>query len=582
MVGALRYPVGDLDAVPVVIAVDRAGVAPWPGRDAVTGQRGEVAAALQPGSEIGGQPGLEEVGEPRLRRKIGLEQRHAGVGAVGLLHQLSQLPVHGVGAVTDECGQVRSDGAHRAVGDVVIRPVALVGDVGHVPPPPSVPAYLGTAVVHREHPMTIAEAVAAVLEATDWSAVVAALDSLPAGDVQAVAAGLWDRAWHLLGEGEAAAARQVGLLGELVERVGLVGQEATVEAFLDLGAIDVGLDEVARLAAGGGPGWFAARYDTGVLHAHRYSLTGEVADLDPAVEALADATGTSDATDRADAVEALASVLWQRFTATTRSADLERGLAAVAAVDSALGHNVRGNLLKERYDWFGDGADLDAAIAAYERAVALSEPGGDDDLGFRGNLAMAHADRYLRTGADVDLVAAEPDVDALVGPRLALRAEELNRPEDTAAVQTRIEILTRAVVDQHPYAPERFVDLGQLGSALHARWRSTGDPTDLERARRCGQRALMATPRASVAFPVRAYAVADTALSAGSGEEAIRWATVALDVIPEHGPLRPAAASLLGAAYNDRYDRTGDVDDLTTPVRSKKRRSSPATGKSWR
>ena len=256
--------------------------------------------------------------------------------------------------------------------------------------------------------MSITRAVTAVLAAADWSDVFAVLDSLPQDDVDAVAEGLWDHAWHLLGAGEPAEARVVALLGELVERVARVGSDATVEAFLELGAVEAGLEEVERMAAEEGPRWFAVRHDAGLLHTARYALTGDVPDLDAAVEALVDATGASDAGDRADATEALASVLWQRFTATTQRADLDRGVAAVHESRSAHAHGVRGNLLKERYDWFGDAADLDAAIAAYRVAVALAEPGSPDHVGFGGNLAMAHADRYLRTGAGADLQGRRP------------------------------------------------------------------------------------------------------------------------------------------------------------------------------
>jgi hypothetical protein len=122
--------------------------------------------------------------------------------------------------------------------------------------------------VSREHLDGIGHAVEGVLAASEWPEIAEIIASLPADRVLALAEALWDRAWRHLTDGDHELARQVCLLGELVDRVALVGADGAVEAFLEFGTLTTALQEVEELAAGTAhddPTWFAARHDIGLL-----------------------------------------------------------------------------------------------------------------------------------------------------------------------------------------------------------------------------------------------------------------------------------------------------------------------------
>ncbi|WP_371786269.1 CHAT domain-containing protein [Streptosporangium subroseum] len=141
----------------------------------------------------------------------------------------------------------------------------------------------------------------------------------------------------------------------------------------------------------------------------RFELSGTRADVERAVEVLAAAfeTPAEDPSVRAGRARNLGIALQERYESTDQGDDLDQAIelfrAAVRDVRSPASlHGNLGNALRVRFVRTRDRADLDAAIAEDERAVALDPEGGDPRVLNHFGLAMELRSETVADPADLD------------------------------------------------------------------------------------------------------------------------------------------------------------------------------------
>ena len=201
-----------------------------------------------------------------------------------------------------------------------------------------------------------------------------------------------------------------------------------------------------------------------------------------------------------------------------------------------------GIALTTRFERTGNRADLDAAIAACQQAVAASPADDPDRAGRLSNLGAALRTRFERTGdrADLDAAIAAGQQAAAASPAdhpgraatlsnlsLALRTR-FERTGDRADLDAAIAAGQQAVADSPADHPGRAATLSNLSLALRTRFERTGDRADLDAAIDACQQAVAASPA-------------------------------------DH-PARVGYLSNLGAALQTRFERTGDRADLDAAI----------------
>ncbi|MEU0882667.1 CHAT domain-containing protein [Lentzea sp. NPDC005914] len=324
--------------------------------------------------------------------------------------------------------------------------------------------------------------------------------------------------------------------------------------------VDLAIGLARRALAAGGTGHpdhltFLGNVGTYLLT--RFSLSGQVADLDQAISYLGQSVAVPGGAHHALFCGNLGATYLARFEMTGQAADLDRAVEHLgAALAGASPHTSTfiGNLGVAHWTRFGtagDPADLAHAINAFRQAVAT---GGDDSnrVLFLGNLGAAFHSQYERTG---DLADLDEALDAAQGaiaegpgnPHLALflstagtvllaRFERTGRVTD---LDQAIDHLERAVVtnpDRHTGIAARWSNLGQ---ALVSRFERTGRLADLDRAIDAGERAVAL---------------------AGDSPRTSTW------------------LSNLGICYQTRFDRIGRLTDLDLAVALKERAVAATPG----
>ncbi len=193
---------------------------------------------------------------------------------------------------------------------------------------------------------------------------------------------------------------------------------------------------------------------------------------------------------------------------------------------------------RDRYDWAGDPADLERAIAWCQVAMATGHPGVSADFDYRGELDQLLTRRYERTG----------------------RAEHLDE-----VVTERAARLAAAVGADRSHWRMR------LASSLGDRFARRGDPADLREAvRQCraavdetadGERGRALT----LLFKIQSDGyIADDALADLS--DIIAAGTEALTLLPEDGDLVPKLRTNLGVFQLRCYKASGDSGDLVSAL----------------
>jgi tetratricopeptide (TPR) repeat protein len=292
----------------------------------------------------------------------------------------------------------------------------------------------------------------------------------------------------------------------LLDRYLTTGLEADLDEAVRLGA------DAVRSAAGLGdagehPGLgAAARAQLALAFRRRYGLTGQVAQLDQAIELAEDAV-------------ALAG---------------HPGDRPGPAPPPPAPHRVVGEGLQERYARTGRLEELERSMEAHRRALA--SPAAADPrerAACRNSLGTALRELYLEHGRLVDL-------------RGAIRQHE------------------RAVRELPPGALELPVCLTNLGIALQDRYEHLGDPDDLDRAIALGERAVAESPAGSPDHPMHLVNLG-SALWVAHGrardpdglDRAVGLLEEALARTPVRSPYRYALLERLGTGLLDRYEDGG-------------------------
>jgi tetratricopeptide (TPR) repeat protein len=176
------------------------------------------------------------------------------------------------------------------------------------------------------------------------------------------------------------------------------------------------------------PSHFRERLQQAQAAEQRYLQRNDVAALDVAVAAwediLNDATfAAAPERFRLAVMNDASKTLYYRYMARGNAADLDAAIAhaqaAVAATppdspDLPGRRNNLGNSLSARYGCTGQVADLDAAIAHAQAAVAATPPDSPHYAAMRNNLGRFLSERYGRSGQVADLDAAIAHAQAAV------------------------------------------------------------------------------------------------------------------------------------------------------------------------
>lgn len=361
-------------------------------------------------------------------------------------------------------------------------------------------------------------------------------------------------------------------------------------------AIGLGLRAVA---AGGAchPDHKTFLANLGTYRLTRFALSGQVADLDQAIDYLERSVAIPGGPNHALFLANLGTTYLSRFGMTGRAADLDRAidhLNAALAGSSGSPHNATflGNLGAARWTRFehnGDPADLDQAIAAMEQAITA----GDTDpnhVMFLGNLGAAYHSRFARTGDLTDLGRAIDTARRAITaghdhPNLALFLSTLGtaflsryeRTGDLADIEQAIDHLERSTVtnlDRPGGLAERW---SNLGLASLARFERIGRLSDLDRAIEAGQRALdLAGDSPRTATWLSNLGLSYQARFERTGrradlDHAVQLKERAVAATPEGHPEQAIRLSNLASAYTLRHERTGDLSDADRAVEAGRR-----------
>lgn len=249
----------------------------------------------------------------------------------------------------------------------------------------------------------------------------------------------------------------------------------------------------------------------------RFRGTGVLTDLDAAINAAEESIRISDSPNGAEHI--LGALLQDRYEASGDPVDLDTAVGLLRAAiapptNEALlpGFLVSlGNTLHSRYLLRENGTDLDEAIDATERSLALA----DEDPTAAANLSMLLTSRFRRDSAVADLDRAIDLMrDALARTsatfpnrcgRLAGLGESLSlrygRSQDRADINEAIALL-RESVEVAPHRQKRATMRAGLLSALITRFDAFGDVADIEEATTAARQSVAETPPAHSFRPI--------------------------------------------------------------------------------
>ncbi|MFI8237805.1 CHAT domain-containing protein [Streptomyces sp. NPDC085866] len=323
----------------------------------------------------------------------------------------------------------------------------------------------------------------------------------------------------------------------------------------------------------------------------RYDREHDAADLDLSVELLCDVLDSASGDALARVRSELGKVLFSRHQRTGDLADLDRavelaGLAAAEPTDDGdLRRRRLTNLslsLRARYERLGSSEDLDEAVRVGTQAVSDAV---DDGAALSG-LSMAFALRYERTleAADQEqavrlatrAVAAFPAdrIDANRAAALSHLARVLStslwKTFDAAVLDRMIDLTRQAVAACPASHPDHIRLLGDLAHELVTRYRHARRPEDLDEAIRTIESTLAAAPAAhpSRRAHLTILAQALTSRPDAGVEDLDRAAALYRQSVSMAGEdiLTARAWRHLGDTLRDRYKRSGDLDDLRKAV----------------
>lgn len=339
----------------------------------------------------------------------------------------------------------------------------------------------------------------------------------------------------------------------------------------DVEAIDAAMERWER--ALGAPEWpqvpdeirIAFESDRAAMRLARYGETGDERDLTAVIEALSEIVEHTLAPPSAS--ESLAQALRKRYDRSGDPEDLERARELADSKAPAQ----QGPAALQRFHAGGDRADLDAAIAAFERDRRSSDlayslrvrheltgdlPDLDEAIAW-GRAAVADA------GNGTSLAGALNNL----GVALHSRFEQLR---DRSDLDAAIESLQAAVDATQDGSPDEPGHRSNLGGALLDRYRATAEIPDLldgiEESKRAVNAAAPDAPQRPRWLSNLAIGLMDLdTLTRGEStalDEAIALLEHAVDESEPEGAGRPMYLVNLGRALRDRFARTGEQQDF--------------------
>jgi tetratricopeptide (TPR) repeat protein len=246
--------------------------------------------------------------------------------------------------------------------------------------------------------------------------------------------------------------------------------------------------------------------------------------------------------------------------------------------DQAARWNNLAGLLEDRYQVTGQPGDLDGAVDAMRRAVALHDP--QNYASHQSNLSGALQRRSMRTPSERDVSEAlEAAARAVqMAPRTASFLHNLGVAQMLQYQSTRrLADLEQALASGHealragPAAAQQAVIFSQLGVELRARASLTGNPVDLEESIRVQRQSIDETPEEDRAYRAIRFNHLATALAdryrrteeLADLDAAITFGEEAIQLSAPHSPERPLFLSNYGGALRARYEREpSDPQDL--------------------
>ncbi len=341
----------------------------------------------------------------------------------------------------------------------------------------------------------------------------------------------------------------------------------------------------------------------------RYLSHSDPADLEEAEELLRSTlAATQDgASARVPLISTLGIVLLERFKRSSARDDMVQAIALLRqALDESpdpseqCDHRVNlANALLDRYEAFGEAADLRDAISHLDIVVASPVISPDRLFDARHNLGTALVNRYLAEGSTADLDRAiQMSEQAL--PELAHRPSRAAGTYSTLSTALRYRYLhtrrqndlTRSVaaaneaVRRCPGGDSLAMYLSNLGAALVDQYQVTDSADDIEAAISAHNRAIELTPQnsayfadrlnnLSVALNVEYYRTQEP----GDLAKAIDVRREVVEATSRAGrPPVPLHLDNLALSLRARYRLTGEQQDLDESIALSAEAASRSTG----
>lgn len=322
---------------------------------------------------------------------------------------------------------------------------------------------------------------------------------------------IWqDVAGHPAAAAAPAAFRRYAAVGLTEALTALLGSEQDIKTLQELAAaMRAGLDALPtdsplrehELSELGSVLWMS------------YEQSADSLILDKAITAIADATDLmpQEAADRSFRLSLLARMYRARHQQTRELADLDSaiGLLQTALPSSTPAARIRNayelsDAYHARYQQKSDRADLDRSIITLTELEPLIAPSGPDQAGFRHSLATLWQERFNRYGDAADLgiaiqvlepLAEDPacplGVLANLGTYLRARHASLGRVQDL----DRAELIHRHVLDRaEPGSDTCVLAINNLGIVYTSRYESLYRIADLDQAIALLEQAVTQTP----------------------------------------------------------------------------------------
>nr|WP_240926024.1 tetratricopeptide repeat protein [Micromonospora sp. CMU55-4] len=334
----------------------------------------------------------------------------------------------------------------------------------------------------------------------------------------------------------------------------------------------------------------AGRINVGAALGERFEATGDVADLDEAIE-LYRTAAVEPGPLRADLLNNLGTALLARFGHTRVPADIDDAvgsLSQAASGSGSAGHAANlAQALTVRYEATGDLADLTEAVRQARLAVNHSDL-DDPDLGARlSGLGSALRTRFEATGDSSDLdesltahrraVAVVPAGHPRVFGIKVNLGNTLRARYDLAGAWADLDEAITVTGDALATAPAGHPGVARyssnLGAMLRLRFQSTGARHDLDAAVKVQQQAV-SDAAADDHYQGRYLSNLAGSLLArferfGAGDDlnrAVLYCRRAATFVGQSPTDRARCLSTLAGVLQARFDRRGAVEDIDEAV----------------